>query len=290
VRAQTLTPIKVGSSPGWTLSEGYVAAAKGFFSAAGLDATVVSSTNGGAMTAAVVGGALDIAVTNTGSVADAHAHGVPVALFAPSTMAVAGSPNTTIRVLRDSPIRTAHDAIGKTIAVATLHDLQQAALMEWLAKNGGDVKATNYVEVPPASMLAALKSGRIDACVMSELYSAVARNDTRVLGRPYEALGREIMTAGWVARRDWLSANPVTARKCFNALGATARWITGHQSEMYDVLQSVAGIDIGTLREMGHLYLGERLDVRQIQPIIDAVAKYGFLPQAFPAADMIAMV
>jgi hypothetical protein len=38
--AQALTPIVVGSAHGWTLDEGYIAAAKGFFTAAGLDAKI----------------------------------------------------------------------------------------------------------------------------------------------------------------------------------------------------------------------------------------------------------
>jgi NitT/TauT family transport system substrate-binding protein len=290
VRAQTLTPIKVGSSHGWTLSEGYIAAATGFLTAAGFDAEIISANNGGAMTAALIGGSLDVAVTNIGSIADAHAHGVPIALFAPSTLAIAGSSNTTLAVLRDSPIRNARDLAGKTIAVSTLRDLQHASLLEWIAKNGGDIKAVNYVEVAPANMLTALQVKRIDAAVMSELYSAVAQHDTRVLGRPYEALGRSIMVSGWAARRDWLAANPLIARRFAGAMAATARYVTAHQNEMEPVMEAVTRTDRDTLRLMGRLYLGETIDVRQIQPTIDASAKYGFLPHAFPAADMIVTV
>lgn len=288
--AQTLTPVRVGSEHGWTLAEGYIAQARGFFAAAGLDAQIQNAPNGGAMTAALLGGSLDVVCTNVGSIADAYAHGLPIALFAPSTLAVAGQSNTTLAVLRDSPIRTAHDLIGKTIALSTLRDLQHAALLEWLAKNGGDIKATNYVEVGPASMLEALEIGRIDAAVMSELYSAVGRNDTRVLGRPYEALGRVLMVAGWAARRDWLAQNPQPARKFFGAVVATARWGATHQAEMLPVVHDVTGTDLDTLRQMGRLFLGDAIDPAQIQPTIDASAKYGFLPRAFPASAMIVNV
>lgn len=284
--AQTLAPLAIGSSHGWTLAEGYIAAAKGFFSAAGLDARVVNSTNGGATTAALVGGSLDVVCTNIGSIADAYAHGLPIALFAPSTLAIAGQSNTTLSVLRGSPIRTAHDLIGKTVALSTLRDLQHAALLEWLAHHGGDVKATNYVEVPPGNMLEALKVGRIDAAVMSEVYTAAGRNDIAVLGRPYEALGRTIMVAGWAARREWLAANPQIARKFVSAIQATARWAAGHQPEMLPIMHDVTGTDMDTLRAMGKLFLGDTLDPKLIQPTIDASAKYGFLPHAFPAAAM----
>lgn len=288
--AQALTPIVVGSSHGWTLAEGYIAAAKGFFAAAGLDAQLINAQNGGAGTAALIGGSLDVVCTNVGSIADAYAHGVPIALFAPSTLAIAGQSNTTLAVLRDSPIRTARDLIGKTIAVSTLRDLQHASLLEWLAKNGGDIKATNYVEVGAANMLEALKLRRVDAVVMSELYSAVGRDDTHVLGRPYEALGRTVMVAGWAARRDWLAANPLVARKFASAMKATARWAGSHQTDVLPVMHDVTGTDLDLLRRMGRLFLGDTIDATQIQPTINASARYGFLPRVFPAADMIVNV
>jgi NitT/TauT family transport system substrate-binding protein len=287
-RAQGLTPIKVGTATGWTLAEGYLAQSTGFFKAAGLDAELHPASNGGMMTAALVGGAIDVAVTNVGSAADAFSHGLPIAIFAPSTLAIAGTPNTTLCVLKDSPIRGARDLIGKTVALATLHDLQQAALMNWLEKNDGDIKATNYTEITPSNMLVALKSGRVDAVVLSEFYSAVAHNDTRVLGRPYETLGSVIMTAAWIAKRSWLAENRATAQKFAAAIRTTAQWAGGHQTEMLALMQTVTGASHDTLQWLGRLALGERLDVAQIQPIINVSAKYGFLPRAFPATDMIA--
>jgi len=222
---------------------------------------------------------LDVVCTNIGSIADAYAHGLPIALFAPSTLAIAGQSNTTLAVLRDSPIRTAHDLIGKTIALSTLRDLQHAALLEWLAKNGGDIKATNYVEVSPANMLEALKLRRVDAVVMSELYSAVGRNDTHVLGRPYEALGRTIMVAGWAARRDWLAANPLAARKFLGAMVATARWAASHQPEILPVMHDITGTDLDTLAPDGPA-LSRRHDRRERNSADDQLVGQVRLPPA----------
>jgi hypothetical protein len=38
---------------------------------------------------------------------------------------------------------------------------------------------------------------------------------------------------------------------------------------------------------MTRLEFADRLDPQLIQPIIDASARYGFLPQAFPAASLL---
>jgi ABC-type nitrate/sulfonate/bicarbonate transport system substrate-binding protein len=98
------------------------------------------------------------------------------------------------------------------------------------------------------------------------------------------------MVAGWAARRDWLAANPLVARKFLGAMEATARWAAGHQADMLPVMHDVTGTDLDTLRQMGRLFLGDKIDVSEIQPTIDASAKYGFLPRAFPAGAMIVNV
>jgi NitT/TauT family transport system substrate-binding protein len=222
--------------------------------------------------------------------ASAYAHGLPIALFAPSALSVAGNMTSVLSVLKASPIQTARDLAGKTIAFSTLRDLQQASALTWMEQNGADVKATNYVEIPLPQMFSALKSGRIDVAMFSEPFYAEARDDVRVIGRPYEALGRVILTSGWVARRDWLAANPVAAQRFVAAVRATAHWVPTHQAAMLQILGKATQMSAEVLSRMGPLSLGESLDPAQIQPIIDAEAKFGYLPHAFPASEMIVNV
>ncbi len=289
-RAQAPTPLRIAGSIGWTLGEGYFADKGNFFTQAGLDVTQTNLTSGGAITAALVGGAVDIALTNVGSSSSAYAHGLPVAIVAPGIEALTGSrPTTVVAVMPDSAIRTPRDLVGKTLCLSTLHDLQQAAVMNWLEKAGVDPKAVNYVEVPVAQMSTALKAGRIDAASLTEPWLAAVRPDIRALGAPYESLGKEILLSAWIATRSWIAANGSTLAKFVSAMHATAVWGNRNQTAMLAMLEQMTKIEHGLTARMGRPVLGERLEPALIQPIIDASAKYGFLPRAFPASEMLAV-
>lgn len=287
--AQGLVPLRLAEAIGWTLGEGYFAEKGGFFTQAGLDVTITNLANGGAITAAVVGGAVDVAMTNVGSMASAYSHGLPLALIAPG-IAVAGDarPTTAVCVLTASPIRTPRDLAGKTLCVSTLHDLQQAAVMNWLAKTGADPSATNYVEIPVSAQVTALRAGRVDAAALTEPWLAQARPEVRLLGAPYASLGKEILISGFIARRDWIAANGPTVQKFVTAVRATARWGNTHEQAMLTMLEDLSQIEHGLTSRMGRPILGESLNPSMIQPIIDVTAHYGYLDHDFPASELIA--
>jgi NitT/TauT family transport system substrate-binding protein len=287
-RAQTLTPLRIAGAVGWTMSEGYFGRQGNFFTQAGLDVEELDLANGGAITAALVGGSVDIALTNVGSASSAYAHGLPIAIVAPGIEALTGSrPTTVIAVEPDSPIRGAHDLAGKTLCLTTLHDLQQAAVMNWIEQSGTDPKSVNYVEITASAMSAALKEGRIDAASLTEPWLAVVRPDVRAIGAPYESLGKEILLSAWIAKRSWIAANGPTLAKFVSAIHATAVWGNQHQAAMLTMLEAQTKIPHGLTSRMGYPVLGERLAVGMIQPIIDASARYGFLPAAFPASEIL---
>src|ERR1700733_849707 len=84
--AQAGPKIRVGVNGGESLSQGLLADGGGFFTRAGLEVELVPVTNGGAMTTAIVAGAIDIGPTNIASISAAHIHGLQLDLFAPSVI------------------------------------------------------------------------------------------------------------------------------------------------------------------------------------------------------------
>jgi NitT/TauT family transport system substrate-binding protein len=291
-QGQALTPLRIAGSPGMTLGEGYFAQQGGFFTQAGLAVETTDLGNGGAITAAVVGGAVDIGITNVGSMAQAFGRGLPIALIFPAVVVQAGSlrPSTAVSVMNESPLRRPKDLAGKIVGVSTLRDLQHAAVLNWLEKNGADPAATNFIEIRVSEMVPVLRSGRIDAAALTEPFLAGARPDVRVLGAPYESIAKQILLSGWMTTRSFLAANPGTVQKFVIAMRNTARWANHHQLQMFAMLETMTKIEHGLTARMGRPILGERLDPTLIQPCIDTVVRYGFLPKAFAAAELIATV
>ena len=89
---------------------------------------------------------------------------------------------------RNSPIKTASDLNGKTIAGNGLGNIMQIASAAWMAKNGGDPSTAKFVELPFSEMPLALQSGRIDAAMISNPLLGVALTQgARILGDALDA-------------------------------------------------------------------------------------------------------
>lgn len=288
--AQEANPvIRLGTQTGESFAEGLYAQDAGFFKAAGLNVELSFFNAGGAVTAAVVGGAIDVGVTNTGSMSAAHARGLPIYLVAPCTITAPGrGASTVVAVTKTSPLRTAKDLSGKTVCVSTVRDLQQAATMTWIDQNGGDSKAVTFVEIPISSQAAALQAGRVDAGVLIEPWITMSKNDIRIIAQPYQSLAPHIMISGWISNKAWLDGNAATARRFVAAMRATAAWANRNHDASAVILEKYSKIPREVIATMTRLTVGDTLDPKLIQPVIDATVRYGFLPKAFAAAELFA--
>jgi NitT/TauT family transport system substrate-binding protein len=290
-QAQTTPAVRVGYAPfGESLSQGLYARDGGFFAKAGIGVELVSVDNGGAMTAGIVSGAIDIGPSNVAAMAAAFAHGLHLNLFAPSIIISSNSPPTTVMGVRaDSPLHSPKDFAGKTIACNTLRDLQQAAVMTWLDKNGGDSKSVSFVEVPNPEQLDALAARRVDAACLVEPFISSVKGDVRFIGRPYDSLGKQIMTFGWIANKTWYDANPALVKAIVAALRDSARWANHNPAATAAINSKYSKMPVDQITAQNRqIFADGKLDPRLIQPIIDASARYGFLAQPFAASDLFA--
>lgn len=286
-RARTLAKIRVGVGVVESYSQGAYAQEMNFYKPAGLDADVQALVNGGAITAAVISGALDVGTTNTGSMALAYLRGLPLYLIAPSGYYVNTSPTTILAVTKDSPIRTARDLTGKTLAVTTLNDLQQVAIMKWIDDNGGDSKSVKYIEIHNAELIASLTAGRTDATALLEPQLTDARDKIRVLANAYESIAKQFMISGWIANKAWYDKNVATAQKFVAVMRQTGEWANKNPRDAAVVLSKLSKIPLETVVKMNHTVFGTSLDPAVIQPVIDVMAKYGALPRAVPVAELL---
>ena len=128
--------------------------------------------------------------TNVISLYQAHVEGFDFKLIAGGATNVRGSNEThAIVVGKDSPIKSAKDLEGKTVAVNTLNNIVHLMAMAWVDKNGGNASKVKFVEIPFPQMEAALIAGKVDAISVQEPFAAAAarRPEARVLA---QSLGR----------------------------------------------------------------------------------------------------
>lgn len=263
------------------------AAQKGFFKAAGLNVEFQPFAGGGAVTQAVLSGAIDCGVTNSGSLASAHAHGVDVYLLACGALYTSAAPIAHLAVNKTLGVKTAKDLSGKTLAVTTLHDMIQASVLAWIDRNGGDSKAVNFTELTATQMPAAIQARRIDGAAIVEPIFASARNEVQDLGQPYSAVagGKPFQTLGIVCNKGFGDKNPALVKRIAAVMHDTAKWANDpkNRSEVESILANVTKIDPAVIASIPRIAFAESNSAAYVQPVIDLMVRYQILPQRFAA-------
>lgn len=287
LRARAVDTVRFATIPIDTGAQVYFADAEHMFAKAGLDAHVQSIPNGAAITAAVVGGSIEVGFSNVLSLATAHEKGIPITLIAPAGLYLAKAPTSVLMVPKDSPAHDARALNGKAVAVNGIKNITQLAVEAWMDKNGGDSKTLYFTEMPFADMPIALSSHHVDAALVAEPSVTEAKATARIIGKPYDAISPDFLIAGWFTSQKWAAANPGLVKKVAAVLRESAVWANKNGAASADVLASATKIEPATLHTMVRSVYAERLDPGQIQPLIDLAAKYGILKAAFPAQDLI---
>jgi NitT/TauT family transport system substrate-binding protein len=285
--AQNASALRVAASPTDAFAEGIYAQGAGFFKDAGLNVELISLANSGSIGAAVAGGTIDIGLANPIAIAGARAQGLPFSVIAPSALYLAKDPATVLVVGKNSPLNTAKDLEGKTIATIEVRGTQQASIREWMTKNGADPSGVKFVEMPFSTMAAMVNANRVDAAMIAEPALTGAKPLVRIIGNPYEAVANAWYLNVWFAETGWLEKNRATARTFVAVMAKTATWAATHHAETGVMLQKFLPLTDDVLAKMTRAEYGVKLGTQYMQPILDTAAKYGILKAPADAKDLI---
>jgi NitT/TauT family transport system substrate-binding protein len=285
--AAAANPIRfltVGSESG---AAAVYASERDFFKGAGVDVNVSIMSSGGSVIPAVIGGSAEFGVSNPISLATAFSHGAPLVCFAATVYYRSTAPNSLLMVAKDSPVQSARDLNGKTVAVNGLRNTPQLSTQVWLDKNGADSKSVKFTEVPFPEMGLALTSGRVDAAFFSEPALSLVRDSLRVLGDPYGAIAPQFITGSYFTTRTYAAAQPTIVANVGRALRQAATWANGHPNDTAAILARIQKLDEDRVRTMARSIYAEQLSPNDLQPVFDVAFKYGYLPSQVSAKAMI---
>lgn len=282
------TTLSVGSAQTDSASELLSGIHEGFFSRAGLDVELQNFSNGNATFAAMIGGSLDIAASNTLSFIDAFAKNAPIRMISVGSVYTSKAPTTVMAVLLDSKLRTARDLSGTTVGVNALGGIAHIATQAWIDKNGGDSKQVHFLELPNTSMTAALTSKRIDAGILPEPFYSQSKGQTRFFSDAFDGFGPRWMIDGYVATQTWIAANRDVAHRFDQIRSQSAAWANRHHDQTAVFVAQGMNLDVSVVRAMTRATFLEKADLTAIQPVIDIGAQYGAIPARFDAAQLFA--
>lgn len=292
VRAQPLTKLTIGDPPSDPGITPVVGIRTGIYRRYGIDLTIQEMSSGAAISAAVAGGALPIGGSNLMGVINSHVRGLPFRIVAPVSVYLTDRAAEALVVRKDAPVHTAADLVGKTVASPALGDLLSTATMAWIAANGGDTKQVHQVELPPSATAAALDSGRIDAAVIQEprLTELIRSGKVRLLGKPYDVIGKRFLNAVVIATADYVNANRDVIERYAKATLEVNAFANAHPDQTAPWLSEFAKVPLDTILHSNRAVFAETLAVGDIQIVVDAAARLKLIERAFDASELIAPV
>lgn len=290
-RSQTLAKLRVSGSPDNDIVGALWGQQSGIFRKLGLDVEVTATNSGGVITAAVLGGSLEIGKGNLLGLLSAHTKGVPLVVEAPASLWNTDAPTSALVVAKGSRIRSGADLNGKTVSVPALGDLYQIAIGAWIDQRGGDSRTVRFLELPHRAAAEAIASGRVDCANIAEpiLSDALQSGKVQVIGHAQDAIAKHFIVTGYYCAADYAAKNADVLARFRKGLYEAAAYANANRTEMVPILAKYSGVDAKIVASMTPTTVGVagQLDPRMIQPIIDAAVKYKVIPAPFPAKDLI---
>jgi NitT/TauT family transport system substrate-binding protein len=288
-QAQGTATITLALPPSMDVAPAIYADHAGLFAKAGLSVHLTQMNSGAAISAAVAGGSVTIGLSSLQALISGHARGVPFELISPGGIYNAEDPYAYLLVRKDSPIRSARDLNGKTMAAPALKDLDSVSSMAWIDQNGGDSKSVHFIELPNPALTPALLDGRIDGFSVGEPWDLIALDSgkTRVLGPSFNAIAPHFVMTAYFTSHGWAENNKDALVRFEHVLADAADYVNHHHEEAVTLLAGFTKLQPSLLQRAVKGGESGYLDPKLVQPMIDVSAKYGVIDKPFPAADLI---
>jgi NitT/TauT family transport system substrate-binding protein len=275
VRAADPATIRIGTAATDATAQHFYAHDLGYFGAAGLNDQITTLRNVTEMTAAVIGGSLDVIAGSLVPIAQAYHHGNDLRAIALGNIYTGPPPQGVVVTGQNSTIRSGADLNGKVVSVNGLGDFSQVTIEAWIDATGGDAQSVKLLELPFGGVAAALAQGRIDAALLVEPFTTLAKGQVRIIGDALAPVGKHFMVTGWYAKAEWLNANRDTARRFVGVMLQTATWANRNHDQSAAILARYSPVPVDVIRASPRALYGEMpIGPDWLQPVLDFSTKY----------------
>ncbi|MQA13259.1 MAG: nitrate ABC transporter substrate-binding protein [Pseudonocardiaceae bacterium] len=274
--------IRVGVIPIVDVAPVYLGMQRGFFEESGLNLELSSGQGGAAIIPGVVGGSLDIGFGNNTSLVLAASKGLPLQVIASGVYSTGerGEDYVELLVGDDSPIRSAADLAGKTVAVNTLQNLGDTSVRDSVRDAGGDPEAVRFVEMPFPNMNAALAGGEVDAIWQVEPFLALAKaQGHRVIASPLVDTKPDLMVSTFFTTEQYAGQNADVVNRFKSAIDRSLTYAQQHPDEVRRIIPSYLDVPPEVAAEMVLPTWDPRIDRETFDVLVDLGTRDGLLEE-----------
>jgi NitT/TauT family transport system substrate-binding protein len=288
--AQAKAPInvKVGIIPIVNVATIFLAQEKGFFKEEGLNVETRMFQGGAEISAAAIGGDIDVGFSNVATQIIAQVQGAPIRLVAPNDISSSKAVIDEVFVKADSKIASLKDLTGKRVAINALRNVPDLVLRAAIDAAGGDSTKVVMVEVPYPQMGSVLAAGQVDAAYPSEPFKIiVAQSGAKLIGNP-----RTIIEGApygvWMGSLQKIKANKDLYDRFGRAIAKANRFAVANPDEMRRLAPTFTRLTPDMAAKMALPMWSPTFDTAALQKVADLMVKYGFIKQPIQASETIA--
>jgi NitT/TauT family transport system substrate-binding protein len=282
------TTLRVGHLPIAAQLDVLVARDRGWFTEEGLNVDLTAMAGGAEILPALIGGSLDVGTLNVVTHILSQDQGFHSKAVAGVFVQRRGDPVHGILVRADSPIQSARDLEGKTMATNTLNNIDHIMQQVWVRQKGGDPTRVSFVEVPFPQQPAALAQGRVDAIGPSEPFVTIAQSQgARLLANHYTDVNETTLLAYYGATDDWLARNADLAQRFYRATQRTNDFLFSDKQNIQAAAVQYLSMAPDLAARVGYGENQPRLDPAGIQWWIDTVRSFGLINSQLNPQDFI---
>jgi len=191
--------LRVGIIPITDGAQVFIAKHSGLFSREGLDVEIIPMAGGAVILQALSAGSIDVAFSNLASAVFFEKNAGSLHALAGGTRMDPTHSEAGLVVREESGIKTLAELRGKTIAVNTLRNIVDLAVLRALRLKGVSSNEIKLVELPFKDMESALRTKNIDAAALPEpiLTRAMRNGGLRNLGDHFSLAFGELYSTGY---------------------------------------------------------------------------------------------
>jgi NitT/TauT family transport system substrate-binding protein len=279
-QAGTPDKVNVGVIPILDVAPIYLGKEKGFFTDRNIDLTLTAAQGGAAIVPAVLSGEFQFGFSNMVSLLLAQAQNVPVKVVANgvASTGVDGKDFCGIVVQDDSPIKTAADLAGKSVAINTLKNIAETSTRASIRKAGGDPTAVKLVEIGFPDMPAALSAGRVDAIFAVEpTLSTALSQGGRMIASSYVDTAPNLTVAAYFTAQKTLAENPDLVRRFTEAMAESLSYADAHPDEARAIIASYTKIPPEVIAKLTLPKWPPEVNRQSVQTLADLAVGDGLL-------------
>ncbi|MEV7283261.1 ABC transporter substrate-binding protein [Streptomyces sp. NPDC093252] len=248
-----VTRVNVGVIPIVDVAALYLGKEQGIYEKHGLDLSMTTAQGGSAIVPGVVSGQFQFGFSNTTSLMVAQSNGVQVKAVSNgvATTGVNGEDYGGLVVQEGSPIKSAKDLEGRTVAVNTLKNILDTSVRESVRKDGGDPSKVKFVELAFDQMPAALDKGQIDAAMAVEpALTTILEQGGVQIASPYADVAEDLTVAMYFTSQEYAQQNPEVVEKFQQATAEALAYANSHPDEVRDIVATYTEIPASVLSKV----------------------------------------